>query len=58
MRSTMARFVPIACLATLLGAAALGAQQAAPAPITQQDLLDGLKEDGSSWLLRGRQAWV
>jgi alcohol dehydrogenase (cytochrome c) len=52
MRSTMARFVPI-CLAALLGAVILRAQQAPPPPISQQDLLDGLKEDGSSWLLRG-----
>jgi alcohol dehydrogenase (cytochrome c) len=53
MRSTMARFVPIACLATLLGAVVLRAQQQAPPPITQQDLLDGLKDDGSSWLTFG-----
>jgi alcohol dehydrogenase (cytochrome c) len=49
----MARFVPIACVATLLGAVVLRAQQAPPPPISQQDLLDGLKEDGSSWLLFG-----
>jgi alcohol dehydrogenase (cytochrome c) len=52
MRSTMARFVPIACLATMLGAVMLRAQQAPP-PISQQDLLDGLKDDGTSWLTFG-----
>jgi alcohol dehydrogenase (cytochrome c) len=52
MRSTMARFVPIACLATMLGAVVLRAQQAPP-PISQQDLLDGLKDDGTSWLTFG-----
>jgi alcohol dehydrogenase (cytochrome c) len=53
MRSTMGRFVPIACLATLLGAVVLRGQQQAPPPISQQDLLDGLKADGSSWLTFG-----
>jgi len=53
MRSTIARSVTIACLATLLCAVALRAQQQAPPPISQQDLLDGLKDDGSSWLTFG-----
>jgi alcohol dehydrogenase (cytochrome c) len=49
-----ARLVQIACLIVLAGVAVPIAQQTpAPGPVTQQDLLAGLKADGASWLTFG-----
>jgi alcohol dehydrogenase (cytochrome c) len=50
----IARLIPIACLVVLAGVAVPIAQQTpAPGPVTQQDLLAGLKPDGASWLTFG-----
>jgi len=49
-----ARLVQIACLIVLAGVAVPIAQQTPPpGPVTQQDLLAGLKADGASWLTFG-----
>jgi alcohol dehydrogenase (cytochrome c) len=52
MRSLIARVAPIALLVPLAGAATLVAQQPG-APVTYQEILEGLKEDGSKWLTFG-----
>jgi alcohol dehydrogenase (cytochrome c) len=54
MRSTIARLARIALLLPAVAGVSLVAQQAAPpGPITSQELLDGLKSDGGSWLTFG-----
>ncbi len=50
---TLVRLGRIAGLAVLVGAAAVAAQQGPPPPVSAQDLLDGLKADGSRWLTFG-----
>jgi alcohol dehydrogenase (cytochrome c) len=55
MHATAARLVHIAIFSAILGAAAVGAQQsrrAGPLVVTNQDLLDGLK-DPTRWLMAG-----
>ena len=52
MRSLIARVAPIVLLVPLAGAATLVAQQPG-APVTFQEILEGLKEDGSKWLTFG-----
>ena len=53
MRSTIVRIMRIAGLAAVVGAAVVAAQQAPPALVSEQELLDGLKADGSRWLTFG-----
>ncbi len=54
MRPTIARVARFALLLPLAGAVTLVAQQPAPpALISNQEMLDGLKEDGSKWLTFG-----
>ena len=51
MRSTFARLILLLLVA---GGVTLAGQQAQPpGPVTNQDLIDGLKADGSSWLTFG-----
>jgi alcohol dehydrogenase (cytochrome c) len=52
MRATMTRLAPIALLSIAIGAIAV-AQQPPPAQVAAQELLDGLKADGSRWLTFG-----
>jgi alcohol dehydrogenase (cytochrome c) len=53
MRASHLSLVRIAGLAVLVGAAAVAAQQGPPPPVSEQELLDGLKPDGSRWLTFG-----
>ena len=57
MRSTLVRVPRFALLVPLVAAvtvvAHLGAQQAAPGLITNQEILDGLPSDGSRWVTFG-----
>ncbi|MBM3771306.1 MAG: PQQ-dependent dehydrogenase, methanol/ethanol family [Acidimicrobiia bacterium] len=53
MRVTLSRTVRIALLLPLAGIATLVAQQGAPGLVTNQEILDGLKEDGSRWVTFG-----
>ena len=50
---TLRHLVRIAGLALVVGAAAVAAQQGPPPPVSEQELLDGLKPDGSRWLTFG-----
>ena len=52
MSSTIARLTLVALAAAVL-AASLTAQEAPPPLVTQQELLEGLKPDGSRWLVFG-----
>jgi len=52
MRKPFVRLVQCALLATVAGAATVVAQQPG-APVTFQDILEGLKPDGSKWLTFG-----
>jgi alcohol dehydrogenase (cytochrome c) len=52
IRTLLARVTPVALLLPLAGAATLVAQQPG-APVTYQEILEGLKEDGSKWLTFG-----
>jgi len=51
--SALFRVARVALLLPLVGAVTLLAQQGAPGLITNQDILDGLKEDGRNWLTFG-----
>jgi len=53
MRVMWKRLVITVVVAAAIGAAALSAQQAPPALVAAQELLDGLKPDGSRWLTFG-----
>jgi alcohol dehydrogenase (cytochrome c) len=54
MRPTYARFARLAVLVPLVAGVTLTAQQPAPpGPVTNQELIDGLKTDGSAWLTFG-----
>ena len=54
MRPTLARLARLALLLSLAAGVTLAAQQSTPpGPVTNQELLDGLKADGSSWLTFG-----
>ena len=54
MRPMIPRFVRLALVSAAVLGVTLGAQQATPpGPVTNQELLDGLKADGSNWLTFG-----
>jgi alcohol dehydrogenase (cytochrome c) len=54
MRHTFARLTRLAVLLPLAAGVTLFAQQGAPpGPITNQELIDGLKADGTNWLTFG-----
>ena len=54
MRSTFARLAPVVFLLPLAAGVSLYAQQGQPpGPVSSQELIDGLKTDGSSWLTFG-----
>ncbi|HUR33230.1 MAG TPA: PQQ-dependent dehydrogenase, methanol/ethanol family [Vicinamibacterales bacterium] len=54
MRPTVTRYSRFAALLLVAGGTTMAAQQAQPpGPVTSQELVDGLKADGSSWLTFG-----
>jgi alcohol dehydrogenase (cytochrome c) len=54
MRSTFARLAPFVFLLPLVAGVGLVAQQQQPpGPVSNQELVDGLKADGSSWITFG-----
>ena len=54
MRPTLSRLARLALLLPLAAGVSLAAQQASvPGPITNDDLVQGLKADGSNWLTFG-----
>ncbi|MGE3176995.1 MAG: pyrroloquinoline quinone-dependent dehydrogenase, partial [Vicinamibacterales bacterium] len=53
IRKTFARLLPAAALLASVGAATVAAQQQPGAPVTFQDILEGLKPDGANWLTFG-----
>ncbi|HEX7825411.1 MAG TPA: hypothetical protein VF477_10950 [Mycobacterium sp.] len=54
MRFAISRCIRLALLVPLVTGVGLAAQQSQPpGPISNQELLDGLKSDGSSWLTFG-----
>ncbi|MGE3704882.1 MAG: pyrroloquinoline quinone-dependent dehydrogenase, partial [Vicinamibacterales bacterium] len=53
IRKTFARLLPAAALLAGVGATTVAAQQQPGAPVTFQDILEGLKPDGANWLTFG-----
>ncbi len=53
MRLTTTRLVPLAVVIAALATAVVGAQQTRSSLVSAQELIDGLKADGSRWLTFG-----